>query len=569
MYIARVPNRDSPPAILLRESYREDGKVKTRTLANLSSLPAHAIEALRRALRDEPLVAPSDAFKITSTRHHGHVVAVQTAMRRLGLDKILGSQPSRERDLVMAMIAGRILAAGSKLKLTRWWETSTLPETFGVSDASEDDLYAAMDWLLQRQPAIEKRLAGRHLEPCALVLYDLTSTWYEGSTCPLAKRGYSRDGRKGSLQINFGLLTDGRGCPVSVSVYDGSTGDSKTVMDQVERLRKNFNLDMVVFVGDRGMITQMHIDTFKERGGIEWITALKSPRIRRLREDDKLQLGLFDDRNLFELTSPEYPGERLVACRNPELAKLRAHKREELLTATTAALEKVKTSVVSGRLRGKAQIGIRIGRVINKYKVAKHFKVKITERTMTFAIDQAKVDAESVLDGIYVIRTSVEADAMTAEDAVRNYKRLSRVERAFRTTKTIDLHVRPIFHRTEERVRAHIFLCMLAYYLEWHMREVLAPILFADDDVTIAVDPVAPAKRSARADRKAATKKTDDGLSVQSFDSLLKNLATITKNTCTRLGATDSEGSFELITAASPLQERALALVAGIVPKRT
>jgi transposase len=566
MYIATVPNRGSPPAILLRESYREGDKVKTRTLANLSKLPGEAIEAVRRVLKGDKLVDARDAFEVTRSLHHGHVEAVSLAIRKLGLESVLG-KPSRHRDLVLAMIAGRILAAGSKLKLTRSWQTTTLPETFGVSGATEDELYDAMDWLLGEQPSIEARLAKRHLEPCALVLYDLTSTWYEGATCPLAKRGYSRDGKSNSLQINFGLLTDGRGCPVAVSVYDGSTADSKTVMAQVERAKKDFKLDLIVLVGDRGMITQMHIDQFKKQGGVEWITAMKTPAIRRLREGGQLQLDLFDERNLFEMESPEYPGERLIACRNPELAKRRAHKRKELLDATVADLEGVKRSIAAGRLRGKAEIGLRVGRVINKRKVAKHFKVKIATRSLTYEIDQEKVDAEAALDGIYVIRTSVAAEAIDAPDTVRAYKKLTQVERAFRTTKTIDLRVRPIFHRTENRVRAHIFLWMLAYYVEWHMRDVLAPLLFADDAKPSGADPVAPAKRSIRASKKAAAKTTADGLPAHSFDTLLHDLSTIVRNTCRRREAAESEPSFDLTTTPSDLHRRALSLLETIQPR--
>jgi hypothetical protein len=566
MYIATVPNRSSPPAILLRESYREDGKVKTRTLANLSALPSEAVEAVRRVLSGEALLAPHEAFEIVESKHHGAVDAVLSAMRGLKMESLLSSRRCRERDLVMAMIAGRILAAGSKLKLTRWWETTSLPATLGVLDATEDDLYSAMDWLLERQPEIEKKLAARHLEPCALVLYDLTSTWFEGTQCPLAKRGYSRDGKRDKLQVNFGLLTDGRGCPVAVSVYEGSTTDSKTVKDQIDHIRENFKIDLVVFVGDRGMVTQAHVDTFRREGGVEWISALKSPAIRKLREGGQLQLGLFDVRNLFETTSPEFPDERLIACRNPELAKRRAHTRESLLDATIRELNKIRAAIAAGRLEGRAKIGLRAGRVINKYKVAKHFKLSILDDSLTFKVDWKKVEAEASLDGIYVIRTSVPKESMSSEDAVRNYKRLSRVERAFRATKTVDLHVRPIYHRTEARVRAHILLCMLAYYVEWHMREAWAPLLFTDENPVGSPDGVAPAKRSAEAAAKVAAKTTDDGYPVHSFGSLLTKLSTIVRNRCRRLGAPASEPTFEIITTPDAHQARALKLISELRP---
>jgi transposase len=568
MYVTSIPNRGSKPATLLRESYREGGKVKSRTVANLSKLPAHAVDALRRSLRGETLVGAREAFSVTRSVHHGHVEAVLTAMKRLGVAELISARPSRERDLAMGMIAGRILAPGSKLQLTREWETTSLPSILGLSDANENELYGAMDWLLTQQPSVQAKLAKKHLEPCALMLYDLTSTWYEGAHCPLAKRGYSRDERPGSLQINFGLLTDERGCPIAVSVYDGSTADSKTVMDQVSRAREEFGIDLVVLVGDRGMITQAHIESFKDRGGVEWITALRTSGIRKLADGGQLQLDLFDEKNLFEITSPEFPGERLVACRNPALARRRAATRQDLLEATKVLLEKVKASIEAGRLQDKAAIALRVGRIINKHKVAKHFKVTIEDGSLSYEVDSAKVEAEAALDGIYVIRTSIPKEVMSASDAVRNYKCLSRVERAFRATKTIDLHVRPIFHRTEERVRAHIFLCMLAYYVEWHMRQAWAPLLFADDSPPVREDPVLPARRSESAERKASTKIAADGHRAHSFASLLQDLSTIVRNVCQRAGAPDGEATFEITTAPSALQQCALALLTTIKPAR-
>jgi len=484
---------------LLRRSYREDGKVKNETLGNLSHLPEALIDIIRRSLQGETFVPVSQAFEVVRSRAHGHVQAVALAMQRLGLASVIASQPSRERDLVLAMVAARIVQPDTKLATCRRWHCSSLAEDFGVTDATEDDLYAAMDWLLARQDAIEHKLATRHLREDALVLYDLSSSYFEGSTCPLAKRGYSRDGRPGTLQVNYGLLTDARGCPVAVSVFEGNTSDSLTFLPAVQRVRERFGLQQVVMVGDRGMVSQKAIDELRDQGGIDWITALKSVSIRGLVEQGHLQLGLFDQRNLAEITSPEYPGERLVACRNDALAQLRAHKRESLLQATEALLAQVLASVQAGRLTGQDKIGVQVGRVINRHKVAKHFELSIAETTLGWARRQDAIEAEAALDGLYVIRTSLEAQRMDAPSCVRSYKALSNVERAFRSLKTMDLKVRPIHHRLAERVRAHILLCMLAYYVEWHMRQAWAPLMFADTDQAAKAtrDPVAPAKRSA------------------------------------------------------------------------
>jgi hypothetical protein len=568
MYIDIVPNRASPPAVLLRESVREDGKVVKRTLANLSSLDSSQIEAMRAILRREPLVSPSQAFDKIRDRQHGACDAVRLTMRRLGFDALLDARSSRERDLVVAMVATRILHPRSKLATSRAWSNLTLPQDLGVEDAREDDLYEAMDWLLERQPRIEKRLAARHLREGGLALYDLSSSYFEGVTCPLAKIGYSRDGKRGTLQVNYGLMTDWRGCPVALSVYPGNTNDSKTLVPQLTKLRKEFGLHDIVLVGDRGMISQKQIDSMTELDGVAWITALRSEGIRRLVEDGSIQLGLFDAKNLFEISHDDYPGERLVACRNPELARSRAHKREALLAATEAELAKVKKSVDAGRLFGAGTIGVRIGKVIGKYKVAKHFVLDITEKTFSFSRNQEAISQEASLDGIYVVRTSLPAAHTSADDAVRDYKKLSRVERAFRTIKTGNLQVRPIHHHLEERVRAHIFLCMLAYYVEWHMREALRPMLFSDemsDKEKDARDPVAPAVRSAAALKKIHTRKLVDGTPVHDFRSLLDDLSLVTRSTCRPRGA-DKAPTFEVVTSPTPTQQRAVDHLSKIQP---
>ncbi len=566
MYIAVVPNRGSPPAILLREGYREGRTVKNRTLANLSKWPPQKIDLLRRVLRDEVL-APADAlFEVVASPHHGHVQAVRIAMQQLGFDALVASRPSRERDLVVAMVVARILEPDSKLATTRWWHTTTLPADLGVSDADEDALYEAMDWGLARQDRIEQKLAARHLAAGGLVLYDLTSSYFEGTTCPLAAFGHNRDGKKGKRQVNYGLLTEGRGCPVAVSVFKGNTGDPPTLLPEVQRVRERFGIERLVMVGDRGMISQTQITGLKTLEGTDWITALKTEALRDLVATGHVQLGLFDERNLFELTHPDFPGERLVACRNPELAALRAHKRHALLAATTKELDKVRGMVARGRLRGREAIGVRVGKVVNKYRVAKHFRLEIQDDRFAFEIDAARVAAEAALDGLYVIRTSLPAERLDAADTVRAYKRLSDVERAFRALKTIDLKVRPIRHRLEERVRAHIFLCMLAYYVEWHMREAWRPLLFADEDqaAKLTRDPVAPAKRSAAALRKVHTKVLDDGTPVHSFGTLLKNLSQIVRNVCRQRGAGPDAPTFELVTTPSPTQQRAYELLKTI-----
>jgi transposase len=551
---------------LLRRSYREDGKVKNETLGNLSHLPDELIEIIRRSLQGETFVPVASAFQITRSRPHGHVQAASAAMASLEMAALLASKPCRERDLVLAMVAARIVAPHTKLATTRWWHTTTLAEDFGVADADEDDLYAAMDWLLERQDRIQKKLASRHLSAGALVLYDLSSSYFEGNCCPLAKLGYSRDGKKGLLQVNYGLLTDARGCPVAVSVHEGNTADSATFMPAVHKLREDFGIERVVMVGDRGMVSQKTIDEMREADGVGWITALKSASIRALVEQGHLQLGLFDERNLLELNSPDYPGERLVACRNPELAKLRAHKRLELLAATEAHLEKIKARVDAGKLAGKDEIGLRVGKVINQYKMAKHFELAIGENTFTFARKTDAIAAEAALDGLYIIRTSVPPTQMDSADCVRHYKSLANVERAFRSLKTIDLKVRPIHHRTADRVRAHIFLCMLAYYVEWHMREAWRELMFADTDQQAKAtrDPVAPATRSKAALAKAARHTLDDGTPVHSFSTLMAELATIVRNTCRAPNAGPDAPTFEVLTTPNAKQQRALELLQQI-----
>ena len=566
MYIATIPNRGSPPAILLREGYREGGKVKTRTLANLSKLPPEALAVLRQVLKGDKLIKASDAFEALASPHHGHVQAVWVALQRLGFAPLIASRRSRQRDLIVALVAARILEPDSKLATTRWWHTTTLPALLEVADADEDDLYAAMDWLLERQGHIEKKLAARHLDTDGLALYDLSSSYFEGLTCPLAALGHSRDGKKGKLQVNYGLLTNPCGIPVSVSVFPGNTGDPKTLLPQVDKVRKDFGIERFVLVGDRGMIAQKQIDALREIDGIDWIAALRPEAIKKLVARGVVQMGLFDERNLFELRDPDFPGERLVACRNPELAKRRAQKRQSLLEATVKELEKVRRMVERGRLQGQDDIGVRVGKVVNKYKVGKHFKLDIHDDSFGFEIDQEKVLAEAALDGIYVIRTSLSAQRMGADDTVRSYKRLGQVERAFRSLKAMDLKVRPIRHRLEDRVRAHIFLCMLAYYVQWHMLEAWRPLLFCDEDQEAKAtrDPVAPAERSEAALRKVRSKTLDDGSEAHSFQTLLKVLSGIVRNVCRVPGAGHDAPTFDVVTTPNAKQQRAYDLLGTI-----
>jgi hypothetical protein len=568
MHIDTIPNRNSRPAYLLRESVRDGKHVRKRTLANLSSLPLEQIEAIRRILRGERLGPVEDGLEVVRSRAHGHVEAVLGAMRRLGLERLIDTKASRERALVVAMVAERILAPeASKLGMTRAWADTTLPEELGVADADEDALYEAMDWLVERQEAIEKRLAKRHLAAGGLVLFDLTSSYFEGETCPLARIGYSRDGKRGTLQVNYGLMTDALGRPVSVSVFEGNVGDPRTLLPQVEKARAAFGLDRLVMVGDRGMISNVQIEAMRQLDGVDWITALKSGAIAKLAEGGHLQLDLFDERNLIGFTHPDYPNERLIACRNPALARLRAEKRKDLIAATVRELEKVAATVAGGRLKSAARIGLRVGQVANKYKVAKHFDIAIGEGTLTFKVDEASVAAEAALDGLYVLRTSVASDAMSDRETVLNYKRLAEVERAFRTLKGVDLQVRPIRHRLEERVRAHIFLSMLAYYVQWHMIEAWAPLTFKDEaepGPARLADPVAPAKRSPAALAKVHTRTLADGTPAMSFTRLIAHLAAIVRNTVRPKTARPGEATFTLTTRPDQKQQQALDLIAAI-----
>jgi transposase len=563
MHIDAVPNRRSRPTYLLRESYREGKKVCKRTLANLSALSDEQIEAIRTVLSGVSVRPIQALFETLRSRPHGHVQAVRVAMQRLGLESLIASRASRERDRVCALIAARVLAPHTKLATTRWWHTTTLAEEYGVEEADEDDLYAAMDWLLERQSGIERKLAARHLSEGSLALYDLSSSYFEGTHCPLGKIGHNRDGKKNKLQVNYGLLTTRTGCPVAVSVYEGNTADAKTLMPQVVKLREEFGLERLVLVGDRGMISHKAIGELRELEGLAWITALKSSQIRSLVEAEALQLGLFDERNLFELAHPDYPGERLIACRNAQLAKLRAHKRQALLEATELELQRIRARIERGRLKGQAAIGLRVGRVLNKYKLGKHFALEIGDKNFHFRRLEDQITAEAALDGIYVIRTGVPKKQMSAADAVRNYKALAHVERAFRSLKTLDLKVRPIHHRLEGRVRAHIFLCMLAYYVEWHLLEAWRELLFADEDQAAKAhrDPAAPAKRSAAALEKATTHTRANGTPVHSFRTLLEELSTLVRNTCRMLGAAAPSATFESLTIPTSLQRRAFELI--------
>lgn len=571
MYIARIPNRSSPPAVLLRESYREGGKVKKRTLANLSKLPAEVVEGLRSLLRGGVAVEElSEAFEIVESLPWGHVRAVLGTARKLELDGLLSPNACPQRDRVMAMIVARVLDPASKLATTRGLgreaHLGALRAELGLGEIRAEQLYDALDWLYLQQAAIEKRLARRHLSEGSLVLYDVTSSYFEGCACPLADYGYSRDGKKGKLQVVFGLLCNRQGCPIAVEVFEGNTGDPKTLKSQIEKVQERFGLERVVFVGDRGMLTSARIrEDLEGVDGLDWISALRSSDIRKLEAVAGLQFSLFDERGFVELTDPAFPGERLIVCRNPLLAEERARKREELLEATERELDKIvrATQRPKRKLKGKDTIGLRVGRVLDKFKVAKHFRLEITETSFTYRRDEDKIAQEAALDGIYVVRTSLPDSAMDAEDVVRSYKGLSVVERAFRSSKTVELLVRPIYHYLPERVRAHIFLCMLAYYLEWHLRDRLASLLFDDEDKNEAQaqrdSVVAPAEVSSSARKKASTGRTADGLPVHSFRTLLDALSTLTKSLVQPRFATAE--TFEKISRPTPLQEKAFSLL--------
>jgi len=565
MHVEAVPNRGSHPTILLRQSYREGQRVRKRTLANLTSLPPEAIEAIKRTLRGEKLVSCDQAFAIERSIPHGHVKAVLGTIRKIGLDTIIASRRSRQRDLVVAMIAERLLHGGSKLASTRLWHTTTLAEELSVQDADVDELYESMDWLLEGQERIEKKLAARHLREGAQVFYDVSSSYYEGHTCPLAQHGHNRDGKKGRPIIVYGVLTDRDGRPVAVEVYPGNTGDPATVGDQVNTLRERFGLSRVVLVGDRGMLTETQIEKLKAYPQLGWISALRSGSIRKLVENQELQLSLFDQQDLAEITSDEFPGERLMACFNPLLADERARKRQALLSSTEEKLQRIAREVAR---RTKTplltdEIALKVGKVINRHKVGKHFSLHIEDGVFRWERDEASIEREAALDGIYVIRTSEPKERLSAEDTVRSYKNLAQVEQVFRCFKGIDIRVRPIYHRDDPRVRAHVFLCLLAYYVEWHMRRAWGSVLFDDEELAAnrkTRDPVAKAQPSASVQRKKTQRTTCDGLGVHSFSTLLKDLGTLCRNRC-RIQAAPSGSTFTQDTQPTELHARVFQLL--------
>ncbi len=541
---------------LLRRSYREDGKVKKETVGNISHLPAPIIAAVRAMLAGKQLVDVAD-LSTEQSLPHGHVEAVLAMMRRLHIAQLLDRVPSKERDLVVAMIAQRIITPGSKLFTTRALQQSTLAQELGVGTPDADDLYEALDWLVERQGTIEERLAKRHLQQGGTALYDLSSSYLEGRCCPLAMRGYSRDRRRGSLQIVYGLLCDRQGRPVAVEVFNGNTVDSRTVREQIVKLKERFVLERAVFVADRGMVTHANLEALGS-AGLDWVTALKAPQVQKLAAQGILPLSLFEQQNLAEISVADYPRERLVVCRNPLVASERKRKRDDLLGATEKELTPIAVRVAAGTLRGKAEIGLAVGAVINRFKMKKHFTVEIEDKQFSYARKVEQIAAEAALDGIYILRTSLNAEACSGPDIVRSYKQLSQVERAFRTLKSVDLEIRPIHHYREQRVRAHVLLAMLAYYIEWHLREAWAELLFKDEEPPITGDPVSKAQRSARAERKASRQRTEDGRIVHSFKSLMNELALRTRNT-TRIGNT--EATFVHLTKPTPIQEHALRLV--------
>lgn len=567
MYIDIVPNRNSPPAVLLREAWREGKKIRKRTIANLSKLPPEAVDALRRVLAGETLVSADDELQIERSLPHGAVAAVVGTIKKLKLDTVVASRRCPERDRVLALIVARVLEPSSRLALSRTLDpataTNTLGEVLGVEATPVEELYAAMDWLLERKEKIEAKLAARHLGEGTLLLYDVTSTYFEGRACPLAKLGHSRDGKKDKLQIVVGLLCAADGCPVAVEVYPGNTSDPTTLASQIVKVRERWGLRRIVWVADRGLLTEARIrEELRPVEGLAWITALRAPAIQKQVETKALQLSLFDEQDLFEFTSPDYPGERLVACRNPFLARERARKREDLLRATERELETIAAATrrEKRRLVGSDQIGLRVGKVLGKFKVAKHFEIDITDESFQYRRNEERIRDEARLDGIYVIRTSAPATELDAESVVKSYKNLSRIERAFRSVKTVHLEVRPIFHHLEDRVKAHVFICMLAYYVLWHIRKAVAPILFDDDDPAGAEtrrrSVVAPAERSNDALAKAHTRRTKKGMPVHSVETLLRDLATMTKNRMRFANAT-----FDQVASPTPMQEHVFELL--------
>ena len=570
MHVARVRHVQGGrtyTSVLLRQSYRVGRQVKHRTLASLTALPPAVIDAIECSLRGERLVAAGAAFRIVRSLPHGHVAAVLGMLRALGLEALLDRRTSRSRDLALGMVVARLLAPCSKLATARTFGQTTLGQLLGVADATEDELYGALDWLLARQARVERALAARHLGSGSLVLYDVSSTYVEGTHCPLAAYGHSRDHRPDRRQIVFGLLTDARGCPIAVEVFPGNTADPATVEAQIDKVRTSFGLTDIVLVGDRGMLTSARIERLRALGGIGWVSCLRAPAIRGLVEAGDLQLSLFDERNLAEITSPEFPGERLVVCRNPALAQERARKREALLAATEAALATVARLVERGRLRTAAAIGLRAGRVVDAKKMAKHFELTIAEGVFAYRRRTDAIAQEAALDGLYVVRTSVGAERLEAASVVETYKRLAAVERDFRALKGEDLLVRPIFHYREDRVRAHLFLCFLAAYLRWHLEAAWAPLLYRDEAPPARVDPVGPPERSAGALAKEGDHRTPEGFPVHSFGTLMGELATLTRNRVVPAG-TDEQAAFEVLAEPTPLQARAFELI-GVSPATT
>ena len=565
MYVETVPNRNSPPAILLREGRREGKKVHKRTLANLTHWPEDKIERLRRVLKNEPLVHPDQLFVIERSLPHGHVELLLEAMRRLKLPALIDPRPSPKRDRVLAMIVQRLLYPASKLATTRLWHTTTLAEELSLEDTDEDDLYEAMDWLLERQDRIERKLAKRHLAEGDPVLYDVSSSYYEGQTCPLMQFGHNRDGKRDRPIVVYGVLADSMGRPLAVEAYAGNTGDPTTVGDQVEKIRGRFGLERVVLVGDRGLLTETQINHLKRHPGLGWVSALRHHQIRRLVESEAVQLSLFDERHLAEVRSPDYPGERLIVCHNPLLAEHRRQKREALLTATEEALAGIARQVAR-RTRtplSATEIAEKLGRVKNRFQVAKHFRTQIADGSFHYERRTEAIIREAQLDGFYMLRTSEPADRLPTAAVVRRYKDLTRVERAFRSLKTVDLHIRPIRHRTESRVRAHLFLCLLAYYVHWHLRQALAPLLFDDEELEAERarrDPVLAAQPSASAKRKKRKRRTEDGFPLQSLETLMAHLGTRARHQC-RLPSEPDAPCVQRLTEPTPLQQRAFELI--------
>lgn len=571
MHVARIVRRYKDREYvshLLRRTYREGGRVRHETVGNISHLPPELIEAVRRGLAGERLVSATDQFTIERSLPHGHVAAVAAMARKLGVVGLLGP-PGRHRDLALALVLARVVRPGSKLAVTRWWVDTTLAHDLGVAQASTDEVYAAMDWLVDRQASIEQALARRHLETGGLVLYDLTSVHYEGRHCPLAALGYPRGGRRGVPQINFGLMTDPEGRPISVEVFPGNTADPTAFVSAAAALRERFSLSQVVVVGDRGMITAARIEALKRVGGMGWVTALRAPQIQALAEAGAVQMSLFDETNLVEIAHPDYPGERLVACRNPAVAEERSRKREDLLRATEKELAKIAEATRRERraLKGKDKIGIRVGRVLGKYKVGKHFELTIADDRFEFARRQERIDTEAALDGVYVIRTSVPPERLAGPEVVRAYKRLAQVERDFRSLKSVDLELRPVRHRLEKRVRAHALICMLASYVVWHLRRAWAPLTFTDEQPPPRDDPVAPAARSGSAAAKASRRQTSEGEPAHSFSTLLEHLGTLIRSDV-RVAGAPADATFPQLSTPTPIQRKAFELLEAPVSLR-